>query len=291
MGISFTIDFVSAIMNGEDTSEAVKNAGLNSLKTGGIVFTSYVITSQLTKSGLKTALKPTSQALANLLGKEGADKLLTLYAVEHNKRNVMQKATNLIQNQIIVYSVVIIAMTAPQVYDLINGRISKEQFIKNVTIAIISLGAGTAGGLIGAKIGTSAVPGIGTVAGAVGGAILGAATAMGASALAEIGLSKIYEGDASKMYEIITTKFQQLGEEYLLNQEEANEVVTLLQKKLTSENLKNMHASKDREQFAETLMEPMFEEIIKKRHKIDLPTEESTRKEWKKIMRGVALIH
>ncbi len=291
MGISFTIDFVSAVMNGDDTSEALKEAGLNSLKTGSIVFTSYMVTSQLTKSGLKTALKPTSKALANLLGKEGAEKLLKLYGVEYTKKNVMTKATSLIQNQIIVNSVVIIAMTAPQVYDLINGRISKEQFAKNLTVAIIGFGAGTAGALAGAKIGTAVAPGLGTIAGVAGGAILGTATAMGAGALAEIGLSKLYEGDANKMYEIITVKFQSLGEDYLLSQEEADEVVTELQKKLTPNNLKEMHASKDREQFAETMMEPMFEQVIKKRHKIEVPTEESTRQEWKRIMKGVALIH
>ena len=284
MGISFTIDFVSAVMNGDDTSEALKEAGLNSLKTGSIVFTSYMVTSQLTKSGLKTALKPTSKALANLLGKEGAEKLLKLYGVEYTKKNVMTKATSLIQNQIIVNSVVIIAMTAPQVYDLINGMISKEQFAKNLTVAIIGFGAGTVGALAGAKMGTAVAPGLGTIAGVVGGAILGTATAMGAGALAEIGLSKLYEGDANKMYEIITVKFQSLGEDYLLSQEEADEVVTELQKKLTPNNLKEMHVSKDREQFAETMMEPMFEQVIKKRHKIEVPTEESTRQEWKRIM-------
>ena len=79
--------------------------------------------------------------------------------------------------------------------------------------------------------------------------------------------------------------------EYLLTKNEVEKVVDGIQVAFNGKCLKDMYASKDREQFAETMMEPMFEQVIKKRHKIEVPTEESTRQEWKKIMKGVALIH
>lgn len=291
MGISFTIDFISAVMNGNSTEEAIKDAGLSCLKTGGVVFGSYVITSQLTKSGLKTALKPTSQAIAKFLGKDVSESLLKLYGVEYTKKNITRKAATLIQNQIIVEGVIIVAMTVPEIYNLVTGRISKEQFAKNLTIAIVSLGAGTAGGLAGAKIGTAILPGAGTIAGAAGGAILGTVAGMGAGILADAGLSKLYEGDASKMYTIVTDKFQELGEDYLISEQEGNEIAESLKKVLTDKNLKDMHASEDREQFAINLIEPLFEEVVSKRKRIEMPTQEMTRAEWKKQLKGVVFIH
>lgn len=291
IGISFTIDIVSAIMNGEDMNEALKDAALNSLKTGGVVFASYLITSQLTKAGVKTALKPTSEALVKVLGKDICESLLELYGVEYSKKNIITRATNLIQNQIIVNGVIVVAMTVPEICDLLNGRISKEQFVKNVTIAIVSLGAGTVGATAGAKVGSSIAPGAGTIAGVIGGAIIGSVVGIGAGALADMGLSKLYEGDANQMYKIIEIKLQELAEDFLLNQVEAEKVVTLLQKELKDNILKDMYASENREQFAENLMEPMFEQVVKERHNIEIPTEEKTRRYYKLLMKGVALIH
>lgn len=47
----------------------LKNAALNGLKTGGFVFATYVISSQLAKSGLKAGLETGTEAIAKALGK------------------------------------------------------------------------------------------------------------------------------------------------------------------------------------------------------------------------------
>ena len=81
------------------------------------------------------------------------------------------------------------------------------------------------------------------------------------------------------MYEVITEEFQSLAEAYLINKEEGEEITVGLQEKLKDKTLKDMYASEDRKKFAKDLLTPMFEEEVKKRDKIVLPTEEQARSE------------
>lgn len=86
-GISFALDFISCKMNGESFQDATKNAALNGLKTGGFVFATYVISSQLAKTGLKTALQPTTEAIAKSLGNGVSTAILNAWRLSCIQRN------------------------------------------------------------------------------------------------------------------------------------------------------------------------------------------------------------
>lgn len=86
-GISFALDFISCKMNGESFQDATKNAALNGLKTGGFVFATYVISSQLAKTGLKTALQPTTEAIAKSLGNGVSTAILNAWRISRLQRN------------------------------------------------------------------------------------------------------------------------------------------------------------------------------------------------------------
>lgn len=81
-GISFVIDFTCCMLNGAEVEDALKNAGLNGLKTGGVVFATYVISSQLAKTGLSNALVPTAETIAKALGENVCEAIVLKAGVQ-----------------------------------------------------------------------------------------------------------------------------------------------------------------------------------------------------------------
>lgn len=174
------------------------------------------------------------------------------------------------------------------IYNLFAGRISKEQLLKELTVAIASVGGATVGTVAGGAVGTAIAPGVGTAVGKVAGGIVGGTVAgIGSNWVA----GKVYEGDAEQMYEIISAKFKELSEEYMTTQEEGDAIVSKMQKELSSSKLKDMYASDDREKFASELMTPMFEEQLANREKISTPTEDEIRYAMIDDMQGIIFIH
>ena len=55
VGISFALDYAVCKLNGYDTNTALKDSAINGLKTGSVVFASYVISAQITKTGAANA--------------------------------------------------------------------------------------------------------------------------------------------------------------------------------------------------------------------------------------------
>lgn len=290
-GISFALDFVSCKMNGESFQDATKNAALNGLKTGGFVFATYVISSQLAKTGLKSALKPTTDAIANALGNGVSTAILNAFGENSSALTASQiaaKVSGILQNQIITSGVIVVALSASDVVDLFRGRISKEQLLKNLIVTVSSVAGTTAGGIAGGAVGSALLPGVGTAIGTfVGGMAGGTASGYVSNAL----LSKVYAGDAQQMYDIISDQFQVLSDDYLISEKEGAAITENLQAALTGDALKEMYSSENRESFAISLMEPLFAEQVQKRSKIELPTEDEVRTEMKTSLQEIVYIH
>lgn len=290
-GISFALDFVSCKMNGESFKDATKNAALNGLKTGGFVFATYVISSQLAKTGLRSALKPTTDAIANALGNGVSSAILGAFGENASALTASQiaaKVSAILQNQIITSGVIVVALSASDVVDLFCGRISKEQLLKNLIVTVSSVAGTTAGGIAGGAVGSALLPGVGTAVGTfVGGMAGGAASGYISNAL----LSKVYAGDAQQMYDIISEQFHILSADYLISEKEGAAITERLQATLNGDTLKEMYSSEDRESFAVSLMEPLFEEQVQQRSKIVLPTEDEVRTEMKTSLQEIVYIH
>ncbi|MBE6988516.1 MAG: hypothetical protein E7432_07075 [Ruminococcaceae bacterium] len=286
-GISFVLDFACCVLNGVDTEEALKNAGLNGLKTGGVVFATYVISSQLAKAGMTKAMIPTAEAIAKALGDEVCEAIVRKAGVETVLTNT-KAAAQIIAKEMIVDGVMLVVLTGVDVSELFRGRISKEELLKNLTVTIISIGVGTAGGYGGAALGTLIAPGLGTSIGA----ILGSLAAGSLSALAaEAIIAPYYESDAEEMFKIITDEFTVLCIDYLINEEEGNHIVDKLSSVLVGDVLKDMYASENRQQFTHELLEPLFIEEVEQRPTIITPTEEELRYKMKETLRGIVFIH
>lgn len=288
VGISFVIDFTCCMLNGADVEDALKNAGLNGLKTGSVVFATYVISSQLAKTGLSNALVPTAEAIAKALGDDVCEAIVLKTGVQTAGMSSTKAAAKIISKELIADGVLLVVLTGVDVAELFRGRISKEELLKNLTVTIISIGVGTAGGYGGAALGTLIAPGLGTT---IGG-IIGSIAAGGLSAwAAEAIIAPYYESDAEEMFVIISDEFTKLCGEYLINEEEGNCLVDALSAELIGDVLKDMYASEDRTVFARNLLEPLFVEEVKKRPAIITPTEEEVRYEMKSTLQGVVFLH
>lgn len=291
-GISFVIDYACYILNGQDRMTAVKNAGMNGLKTGSVVFATYVVSSQLAKTGmaqsLSNALIPTAESILRTFGDDAGRAILQGAGLQAAGNVTARQVANALARELIVDGVLVIVLTGADVVDLFRGRISKEEVLKNLCVTIITVAVGAAGGYGGALAGNVIAPGAGGVIGAAAGSILaGTLTMLGAEAL----IAPFYESDAEEMYQIISAEFTALCGDYLITEEEGIRITEALTGQLSGDVLKDMYASEDRSRFAYELLEPLFSAEAAQRTTIVTPTTEEIRRQMKQALQGIVFIH
>ena len=283
-GIGFVIDFTCCMLNGAEVEDALKNAGLNGLKTGGVVFATYVISSQLAKTGLSNALIPTAEAIAKALGENVCEAIVLQTA----GMSATKAAAQIISKELIADGVLLVVLTGVDVAELFRGRISQEELLKNLTVTIVSIAVGTAGGYGGAALGSLIAPGLGTTVGAILGSVAGGGLSAWA---AEALIAPYYESDAEEMFVIISDEFTDPCGAYLINEDEGTRIADKLSSVLIGDVLKDMYASEERDAFARNLLEPLFIEEANNRQEIITPSEEELRYEMKETLQGVVFIH
>lgn len=282
MGISATLTFATAIWSGEDFDAAVKKAAYSGLKVGGTTFVTAILSSQLSRAGLNSALVGSSEAIVGLMGPKASAMLVNAFRSGGNIYGAaaMKIAAKLLRGNAITGAVSVVVLSSFDVSNIFRGRISGSQLFKNITNTASTVAGGTAGWVGGATAGAaigSVIPiagtAIGTAIGGLVGGILGS-FAGGAAAGKVSGaiLNEFIEDDANKMVKIVEKVFIQLAEDYLLNKKEAENIIDKLKDKLTGKLLKDMFASSGRERFANNLLEPLVEEEVKKRKAIKVPS-------------------
>ena len=286
MEISFAIDFVISTINGNSLEDSLKSATLSSIKTGAFTELVYIASSQLAKMEGINLFAPTAQGLTNLLGPNSQQAIMDVYGGA--KKATESAVKDLLQRQLIVQAVTFVALSVPNVIDLFNGRISASQLAINLGTIIGGMAGAQVGSVAGGALGSLVVAGAGTTLGAIaGGTAGGIAGSWGASTL----LSTVFEKDAEMMVDILTKQFQIKAEEYVINQEEANSITTKLQANLNDDVLKDMLQSENREKFAIKLLNPLFEETLKERKEVHIPSFDETRTSLEDQFVDVVYIH
>lgn len=290
-GISALVNYAVCRLNGAERTEALRLAALEGVKTGGIVFGTAVISSQLFKTGTGKIFVPVTEKLVNLLGDDFARVLLQSVGVSAagmTHGQLRKQAAKVLRHQTLTSGVSVLLLSADDAADLFRGRISSEQLLKNLTVTTAGVIGGTAGSTVGAAIGSAISPGIGTKIGeVVGGIVLGGAIGYGSEKL----LGYFFRDDAEEMTEILGNVFLRLGDDYLLGEEEADAVVCELQSLLTEDFLKDMYADGDREACAAALIEPLMIDAVSGRETIAAPTEAEMRRQLKEETEGIVFIH
>lgn len=291
VAIGFVLDYAYNIINGESVADSLKSAVVSGFKTGGVVFATYVVSSQLAKTSISIAFNPTFEAVVKHFGSDFAESVLTTGGTDTATLTAAQmttKAATALKNQAIFTVVTVAVLESGDVVEIFRGRISKEQFISNLAVTASSVVTGIGGYYVGAAIGSLIIPGPGTAIGSfAGGMILGYA----GDYLARLAANAIYEGDGNKMYAIIEDTYTELANDYIVTEGEAKEIADSLNKKLSDKTLKDMYSSKDRKEFAKNLMEPLFESQVAKREKITPPSEEEIRSELVSDLDEIVFIH
>lgn len=295
LGISALLNYSVCRLNGDTIEEAARQAAEEGLKTGGLVFCSSVIASQLSKTGMMKVFEPSSEALVKALGKDFSEALIkstgekvVSASGEAATQTVTKNAAKVLRSQALTSAVTAVVFTVPDAIDLFNGRISKTQFVKNFAVTAVSIVSGAAGGIGGGAVGSAVAPGFGTAVGSTVGSLVGGVVGgVAADKVADY----IADDDAELMYTIIEDSFSKKCEEYLVTETEARQIADEFGAMLDDDMYKNMYQSDDRQGFADGILLPLFKEKVNKRKKIEEPTEEEMRNNLKAELTGVVFIH
>lgn len=282
-GISATISFALSIWNGEDIQTALENAVLTGIKVGGVSFVTTVITSQIARTAINSTIRMGTDYVVKKLGPKVTSYIATAL---NNGTNIygtvaMNNVSKLLSGNIIATFTSLIVLSAADIIDFFRGRISKEQLFKDVTITGATIAGGTigwgagniVGGAIGGTVGGAFTGGTGARAGAeigakVGGFVVSAVAGSVSGGTTQAVLDEIIEDDADKIMRLIQTEFVSICEQYLLTENEIEEILTKLKNKLDSKELKNIFASQNRELYIQSIILSIVFPIVNNRKSI-----------------------
>ena len=221
-GISFAINLcmtlVSREKNGLTLEESIKLSYLEGLKSGTISMTSHLATSQIlkTSAGRYFAAFATkgSKEVVNFMWQTDAGKKL----IQQAARNILQKNVSggaakqvvikFLRTNTVAQTTLFVVTSIPDTLDLLRGRISGEQFVKDLIVSGTSIVGSTVGAVLAGKYGGWA---------ALGGAVVGGgAVGWAAKKVADF----IHKDDAVRMQKIVKAAIIELCNDYLIQTEE-----------------------------------------------------------------------
>ena len=265
MGISAVISFAREVWNGRTLAQAADLAMYQGLKMGGITFASSVLAAQLTRTGLNGLLLGPSIKVVRLLP-SGVRRSMVA-ALRRGPVIYGSAATNnlakLMRSNIISAGALVLVMSAGDISNVFQGKMSAKQLLKNVAILAAGMGGGAAAG---AAVGSVFGP-AGTVAGGlVGGTLAGEA--------AHKALDGMIEDDVVKMLRILDERIVPMAQEYVLSEEELGIVLDDLNRELVHDKLLAMFAAENREVFADVLLRGIIEKTVRFRVRVRMPNQE-----------------
>lgn len=288
LGVTAIITFATSVWGGEDFDVCLKNAAYAGIKVGGTAFITSVLSGQLSKAGLNSALAGSSEAVVRLMGPKASAVLINSFrngAKPIYGAAAMKSAAKLLRGNVITAGITVVVLSSVDITNIFRGRISGKQLMKNLANTTATVAGGTAGWMAGAAVGSMIFPGAGTVIGGLVGSLVSGGVA---GKVTNTAANAVVEDDANEMVNIIQKQFESIANEYLLNQKEAEKCVDRLSEKLTGKILKDMFASNDRSSFARDLIVPIVEKQVSQRELISLPSNDQMFKSVKDVLEAIA---
>ena len=287
LGVTALITLAASMWNGEDFDKSLKYATYSGLKVGGTTLVVSVLASQLSKMGLNSAMVNGSEAIVAFLGPKASAVLANAFRSGSSIYGAaaMKSAAKLLRGNIITTGVTVVVLSAFDIADIFNGRLSGKQLFKNVTGTVATVAGGTGGWLGGAALGSLICPGIGSVIGGILGSVVAGAAS---SAVTDAAMDAFIEDDAEEMVRIIEKVFTDLAADYLLSQSEAERISDRLKDKLDGDKLKDMYASNNHYRYAKEMLMPLIEAEVRKRKHIRAVTEDEMIISMKDVLEELA---
>ncbi|WP_156298877.1 hypothetical protein [Streptobacillus canis] len=284
-GISATVEFARSIWAGNDLKTSLQISALTGIRVGGVTFITSVLSAQLARAGLNSALVSSSEAVVATIGPKGAALISNAFRTGSNIYGVaaMKSAAKMLRSNTITGAVSVVILSAGDFYRIFSGKISGKQLFKNLINNTSSVGGGILGYLGGAAVvGAAGIAsgGITIVGGLIG-------TAVGSFISGKVSkkiTDYIIEDDVVMLVEIIQKELEKLSDEYLINKIEFEKIVNRLSEVLTQAFLYEMYKSKRKEVFARTILIDIIEDEIMKRKKIYNISEEDYIQELRYIL-------
>lgn len=221
-GISFAINLGMMLIfkdkNKFDVKEAMQMAFLSGLQNGTITMASGILASQV----LRTQFGRSLSAYVQLGTKKGINSIYKSQVgkkiVHDLTRTLFKKgvyggaaknaAVKFLRTNTITNIAVFVVTSVPDTYYMLQNKISKGQFVKNLVVS----GSGIVGGTIGAALGAMLGSG-----GVIGGALAaGAALAWASKKVADT----ISKDDSENMYQLIKIALIRLSHDYMIQSDE-----------------------------------------------------------------------
>lgn len=254
-GISFCITAIVYYSNTKDRNKSLQAASIQAGKTFGKTLCVYVSTQQLHRIAL----------VQKTLGK------IDISSVSPRAKNFLKngfgvESTEGVNKAIrgtLVTSIAIIAIsTGPDMIKLIRGRISKAQFVKNLSVTSSSVAGGAIGAVAGGAICSPLGP-VGMIIGRIAGGIVGGIIS---SSIASAVADTLMVDDKVKMLNIIQQQMTYLAISFMLSKDEVDNLNENLSKVITEDTLEVLYQRKaERYALANYYIKPIVVGIIKQR--------------------------
>lgn len=276
LGISAICAFAQALWSTRNPKEAAKCAIVTGIRVYGLSFAGSVIASQLSRTSFMNAINPLAADIAKKIGPKAAQEIVNAFRAMAGKKAIYGAAAQksfakFLGSNLITQGVLFVVFAAPDTYRLIEGRLSKAQYTKNMASLLASFGGsitGTAavGALAGKKLtdkfDKKAVQLIGMGGGLLIGGLAGAVT----KGIGDI----IREDDALWTTRMFNAVFVNMEIEYLLTAEEQETVISQLD--TNKKDLKRLQeiivGSKEQEKEIREYLQPLFEKAMKSRKQV-----------------------
>jgi len=259
LGITFVIRYALSIWNNEGHTGALQNAKNQiDMPTPKLSTINFEVQKKKSKIG-------SPQDLARMAAPKTAQVLYN--ALRVGPRVIFRSAFELLRANTVTRFISAIVLLSIDTFSLIRGRISKKQYIINVSLALMLLVGGTAGWILGNHVISLVILEnviLGILAGLVGAGVFGAAIGI----FGERAVGRFVKDDTADMLDIINQDFVTLANDYLLNEKEIDDAKSLIE--ISKQHIKDMFIATDRLRFAQDIIEPYLVDVIKQRQFIIL---------------------
>ena len=280
-GISSVVAFAQTYWVTKDYKKAAKSAIFTGLQVYGMAFAGGVIASQLSRTGLASALNPLAAEISKSISPKMAQEIINAFRALAGKKAIYGAAAQksfakFLGSTAITQSVMFIVFSVPDTYKVINGKMSGAQYWKNMTSLLASFSgsivASTAAGAVigktlGEKIDKKVGAAIGMGAGVVGGALCG-------TAVKGVG-NLLHEDDAIITARLFNAVLFNQFMDNMLTSEEQDAIIKALDddEKELRQLQQNIRKSNTQEKNIIKYLEPKIGVVIKKRDRIGVDEE------------------
>ena len=274
-GITAALTFAQHLWRGDPPEVAIEYAAYSGLKIGGAAYANFIITSQLMRTALPKALIAPTDAVVDLLGPKVSASIANALRSGANIYGAaaMSNVSKLLRGNFVTSAVMLVVLSASDIRNCFQKRISGKQLFKNVATLAGGLAGGAAAGVLGTIVlgvvtggaSTAITVAVSVAAGAAGGAA-------GSKAVNSV-VGHFIEDDAVALCQILEESFCQQAENYLLSEEELDILLGSLNQTLEQEALLEMYASPDHRAFADELIQKQIEKLLRQRCHVYLPNE------------------